>query len=99
MSSGRWFSKDNISFGCAILLGFATAYAAFVDEADAWPLLVLTVFFLLAPYWSSLSSVQISGSGISAKLEKQSQHLSEISSEAEKLIAQLRETNIETLSL
>jgi hypothetical protein len=74
------------------VLAIITVVAAFRDEADAWPVLVLAGICILVPNLDRLQSIQVTTSGIMAELRKSK-------ADADTLLETLRRSTIDTTAV
>ncbi len=86
-------------YGPAIVLAILTVFAAFSDEADAWPLLILAGICILAPNLDRLQSIQVSASGVMANLQKATADAHTLTDEAKKLLETLRQSTIDATAV
>src|SRR5919106_565256 len=76
----------------AIVLAIITVIAAFNNEADAWPVLILAGICILVPNLDRLQSIQVTTSGIMAELRK-------AKADADTLLETLRRATIDTTAV
>ena len=98
--SKNWFAfcqQHNLFYyGAAALFATLTVIAAFSENADAWPLLILAGLCLLVPNLDRLQSIQVSASGVMANLQKATADANTVTDEAKKLLETLRDSTIDT---
>lgn len=83
----------------AIVLGGLIVVAAFSDEADAWPLLVLFGICILAPNIDKLQSIQVTASGVMANMKKATTDAHLVTDEAKYLMETLRQATVDTTAV
>lgn len=86
-------------YGPAIVLAIITVFAAFSDEADAWPLLILAGICILVPNLDRLQSIQVTASGVMANLQKATADAHSLTDEAKKLLETLRQSTIDATAV